>query len=200
MFTADDHLEGRPAACSTKNCCARMRIDLPSFLEAVFVSPPTRVEGTAVFLTAEPGTVPNALLHNLKHNKVLHDNNLFVTVRNHEVPWIGHGQAGGDRVAGPPVLAGHGPLRLQERSGCAASALEQHQGAGLRAGPDDNQLFPVARHRSMPSIGSGMAQWREKLFCADAPQRQWRRRLPQAAEQLGGRTRDPKLKFDRDFC
>ena len=35
-------------------------IDLPSFLEAVFVSPPARVEGTAVFLTAEPGTVPNA--------------------------------------------------------------------------------------------------------------------------------------------
>jgi KUP system potassium uptake protein len=48
-------------------------IDLPSFLEAVFVSPPARVEGTAVFLTAEPGTVPNALLHNLKHNKVLHE-------------------------------------------------------------------------------------------------------------------------------
>jgi KUP system potassium uptake protein len=55
----------------------------------VFVSPPARVEGTAVFLTAEPGTVPNALLHNLKHNKVLHAHNLFVTVRNHEVPWIG---------------------------------------------------------------------------------------------------------------
>jgi len=33
--------------------------------------------------------VPNALLHNLKHNKVLHAQNLFVTVRNHEVPWIG---------------------------------------------------------------------------------------------------------------
>ncbi|RYG08624.1 MAG: potassium transporter Kup, partial [Burkholderiales bacterium] len=64
-------------------------IDLNSFLEAVFVSPPARVDGTAVFLTAEPGTVPNALLHNLKHNKVLHENNLFVTVRNHEVPWIG---------------------------------------------------------------------------------------------------------------
>jgi len=64
-------------------------IDLPSFLEAVFVSPPARVEGTAVFLTAEPGSVPNALLHNLKHNKVLHEQNLFVTVRNHEVPWIG---------------------------------------------------------------------------------------------------------------
>ncbi|NCP41625.1 MAG: potassium transporter Kup, partial [Rhodoferax sp.] len=64
-------------------------IDLPSFLEAVFVSPPTRVAGTAVFLTAAPGTVPNALLHNLKHNKVLHEINLFITVVNHEVPWIG---------------------------------------------------------------------------------------------------------------
>src|SRR5450759_1059599 len=63
-------------------------IDLKSFLEAVFVTPPVRVDGTAVFLTAEPGTVPNAMLHNLKHNKVLHANNLFVTVRNHEVPWI----------------------------------------------------------------------------------------------------------------
>ncbi|MDQ3271829.1 MAG: potassium transporter Kup, partial [Pseudomonadota bacterium] len=67
-------------------------IDLPSFLEAVFVSPPARVEGTAVFLTAEAGVVPNALLHNLKHNKVLHDQNLFVTVHNHEVPWIGLGK------------------------------------------------------------------------------------------------------------
>ncbi|OGB55360.1 MAG: potassium transporter Kup, partial [Burkholderiales bacterium RIFOXYD12_FULL_59_19] len=64
-------------------------IDLTSFLEAVFVSPPTRVAGTAVFLTAAPGTVPNAMLHNLKHNKVLHEVNLFITVVNHEVPWIG---------------------------------------------------------------------------------------------------------------
>ena len=64
-------------------------IDLPGFLDAVFVSPPTRVPGTAVFLTAEPGMTPNALLHNLKHNKVLHEHNLFVTVKHHEVPWIG---------------------------------------------------------------------------------------------------------------
>jgi KUP system potassium uptake protein len=76
-------------ACSMAEKLRDDAIDLPSFLEAVFVSPPARVEGTAVFLTAEPGTVPNALLHNLKHNKVLHEHNLFVTVRNHEVPWIG---------------------------------------------------------------------------------------------------------------
>ena len=48
-------------------------IDLKSFLEAVFITPPNRVEGSAVFLTPETGVVPNALLHNLKHNKVLHD-------------------------------------------------------------------------------------------------------------------------------
>jgi KUP system potassium uptake protein len=63
-------------------------IDLKSFLEAVFVSPPTRVPGTAVFLVSEQGLTPNALLHYLKHNKVLHETNLFVTVKHHEVPWI----------------------------------------------------------------------------------------------------------------
>ncbi|MFN8937911.1 MAG: potassium transporter Kup, partial [Pseudomonadota bacterium] len=64
-------------------------IDLPSFIESIFVSPPQRVPGTAVFLHAERGATPFALLHNLKHNKVLHEQNLFVTVVQHEVPWIG---------------------------------------------------------------------------------------------------------------
>lgn len=64
-------------------------MDLPSFLNAVFVSPPQRVEGTAVFMTPQVGTVPTALLHNLKHNKVLHAQNIFVSVHHHEIPWVG---------------------------------------------------------------------------------------------------------------
>ena len=64
-------------------------LDLKDFLASLFLSPPTRVAGTAVFLTSKEGMVPNALLHNLKHNKVLHAQNLFVTVHSHEVPWIG---------------------------------------------------------------------------------------------------------------
>ncbi len=64
-------------------------LNLTDFLEALFASPPSRVAGTAVFLTPDPSVVPNALLHNLKHNKVLHEQNLFVTVRPHEIPWIG---------------------------------------------------------------------------------------------------------------
>ena len=63
-------------------------MELNEFLDAVFLAPPTRVSGTAVFLTSGMGHVPNALLHNLKHNKVLHEQNLFVNVQNHEVPWI----------------------------------------------------------------------------------------------------------------
>ncbi|MEI7496354.1 MAG: potassium transporter Kup, partial [Betaproteobacteria bacterium] len=66
----------------------RDSMELTTFLDAVFLAPPTRVSGTAVFLTSGMGHVPNAFLHNLKHNKVLHEQNLFVNVQNHEVPWI----------------------------------------------------------------------------------------------------------------
>jgi KUP system potassium uptake protein len=63
-------------------------IDLDRLPEVDLLSPPTRVPGTAVFLVSDQGLTPNAMLHNLKHNKVLHETNLFVTVRHHEVPWI----------------------------------------------------------------------------------------------------------------
>ncbi|TNY03075.1 KUP/HAK/KT family potassium transporter, partial [Escherichia coli] len=51
-------------------------IGLKDFLDAVFINPPTRVAGTAVFLSAEKDITPNALMHNLKHNKVLHEQNV----------------------------------------------------------------------------------------------------------------------------
>src|SRR3546814_15123705 len=50
--------------------------------------PPERVEGTAVFLTANPESAPGALLHNLKHNKVLHEQNLIVAVRTADRPFV----------------------------------------------------------------------------------------------------------------
>lgn len=65
-------------------------VALPAFLDSLFVHPPVRVSGMAVYLTPDAASVPSALLHNLKHNKVLHNKNLFVTVHNsHEKPWIG---------------------------------------------------------------------------------------------------------------
>jgi KUP system potassium uptake protein len=137
-------------------------IDLPSFLEAVFVSPPVRVDGTAVFLTAEPGTVPNALLHNLKHNKVLHNNNLFVTVRNHEVPWIGL-----DKRLEIESL-GHDCWQVIIHYGFKndpdlPKALQQIRARGCELERMTTSYF-LSRDIVIPTIGSGMAQWREKLF------------------------------------
>ncbi|MDB5893251.1 MAG: potassium transporter Kup [Rhodoferax sp.] len=137
-------------------------IDLPGFLEAVFVSPPARVEGTAVFLTAEAGTVPNALLHNLKHNKVLHEHNLFVTVRNHEVPWIGL-----DKRVDIESL-GHDCWQVKIHYGFKndpdiPKALQQIRNRGCELETMTTSYF-LSRDTVIPTIGSGMAQWREKLF------------------------------------
>ncbi|MBK8071856.1 MAG: potassium transporter Kup [Ramlibacter sp.] len=137
-------------------------IDLKGFLEAVFVSPPARVEGTAVFLTAEPGTVPNALLHNLKHNKVLHEQNLFVTVRNHEVPWIGLDK----RLAIESL--GHHCWQVVVHYGFKNDpdlprALEQIRGRGCELEAMTTSYF-LSRDTVIPTIGGGMAPWREKLF------------------------------------
>jgi KUP system potassium uptake protein len=137
-------------------------IDLKSFLEAVFVSPPLRVDGTAVFLTAGPGTVPNAMLHNLKHNKVLHQNNLFVTVRNHEVPWIGL-----DKRVEIESL-GHDCWQVVIHYGFKndpniPKALQQIKGHGCELDSMTTSNF-LSRDTVVPTIDSGMAQWREKLF------------------------------------
>src|SRR3546814_19651497 len=51
------------------------------------LAPPVRVPGTAIFLIAHTGMVPQALLHNLKHNKVLHERNVFLTVETLNVPY-----------------------------------------------------------------------------------------------------------------
>jgi KUP system potassium uptake protein len=137
-------------------------IDLPSFLDAVFVSPPARVEGTAVFLTAEVGTVPNAMLHNLKHNKVLHANNLFVTVKNHEVPWIGM-----DKRLEINSL-GHDCWQVVIHYGFKndpdlPKALQQIKGRGCELNPMTTSYF-LSRDLVVPTIGAGMPLWREKLF------------------------------------
>ena len=135
---------------------------LVDFLEAIFVAPPVRVEGTAVFLTAEPGNVPNALLHNLKHNKVLHRQNLFVTVRSQEVPWIGMNK----RLEIEPL--GHDCWQVIVNYGFKndpdlPKALESLKGHGAELDPMTTSYF-LSRDIVIPTIGGGMATWREKLF------------------------------------
>jgi len=139
-------------------------IDLTSFLDAVFVSPPIRVEGTAVFLVSEKGFTPNALLHNLKHNKVLHETNLFVTVEHLEVPWIGF-----DKRSEIASL-GRGCWQVTLKFGFKnepdvpeALALLRSEGVQI----DDMQTsYFLSRDIVIPSLGKGMSVWREKLFAA----------------------------------
>jgi KUP system potassium uptake protein len=137
-------------------------LELHSFLEAVFIAPPARVEGAAVFLTAEEGVVPNAMLHNLKHNKVLHAVNLFVTVRSHEVPWIGL-----DRRLEVERL-GHDCWQVVINYGFkndpdVPGALAQLKTHGCEIEPMTTSYF-LSRDSIVPTVGGGMATWREKLF------------------------------------
>ncbi len=139
-------------------------IDLPSFLEAVFVNPPTRVEGSAVFLSSEPGITPNALLHNLKHNKVLHAQNLFVTVRHHEKPWVPFDkrlelESLGNRCWQITLHFGF------KNEPDVPFALQLLASQGIVLDEMDTSYF-LSRDIVMPTIGSGMALWREKLFAS----------------------------------
>ncbi len=137
-------------------------IELNAFLDAIFIAPPVRVEGTAVFLTADIGTVPNAMLHNLKHNKVLHEQNLFVTVRSLEVPWIGMNKRLEIEALGHDcwqVIVNYGFKNDQD----LPEALSAMRGRGCDVGPMTTSYF-LSRDVVVPTIGSGMAPWREKLF------------------------------------
>jgi len=135
---------------------------LASFLEALFLAPPTRVEGTAVFLTSEDGIVPNAMLHNLKHNKVLHMQNLFVTVRNHEIPWVVNDKRVEVADLGNScwqVIVHYG--FMDDPDVPFALSLMRGQVGEINA---MNTSYFLSRDSIVPTVGGGMSQWREKLF------------------------------------
>jgi KUP system potassium uptake protein len=139
-------------------------IELTAFLEAVFINPPTRVPGTAVFLSAEKGSTPNALLHNLKHNKVLHEQNIFVTVKHHEVPWIGFDKRCEVEALGHSCwqVALHFGFKNEPDVPEALELLKKH---GVQLEDMETSYF-LSRDIVIPTIGSGMALWREKLFAS----------------------------------
>jgi KUP system potassium uptake protein len=139
-------------------------IELRGFLDAVFVSPPTRVAGTAVFLSAETGLTPNALMHNLKHNKVLHEHNLFVTVKHHEVPWVGF-----DKRIQMESL-GHDCWQVVLHFGFkndpdVPEALKLLEDRGIPLPEMDTSYF-LSRDIVIPTFAHGMSMWREKLFAS----------------------------------
>ena len=122
----------------------------------------TRVPGSAVFMTTSMTGVPHALLHNLKHNKVLHERVLLLTVRIEDVPFV----IGERRMETKDYGAGF--YRIIVRYGFmeeidVPSALRQVQTCGPEFKMMDTSFF-LARQTLIASSRPGMAIWREKLF------------------------------------
>jgi KUP system potassium uptake protein len=137
-----------------------MPLDL--FIQSIEASPPTRVEGTAVFLTSTPNRVPHALLHNLKHNKVLHERVVFLTIVTRDIPYVPEEERGEVEPLGCNfyrISADYGfkddpdvPELLEDcgRKGFAFDMMETS--------------FFVSRETLIATVTPGMALWREKLF------------------------------------
>ncbi len=133
-----------------------------TFLPGLMLAPPVRVPGTAVFLTSDRGVVPQALMHNLKHNKVLHERNVFLTVETLTVPYARQRlkiEAIGDGFHRVLIRFGFMetpdvPLALM-RSGDIEG--------GICVDPMETTYF-TSRETVVASAHRGMALWREKLF------------------------------------
>jgi KUP system potassium uptake protein len=139
-------------------------IPLDDFLESLFASPPIRVPGTAVFLRGEADGVPHALLHNLSHNKVLHERVVFITLHNKEVPWVPFEE----RIK--VTNLGNDCYQIDVNYGFKnepdiPNALELCAPYGLVFEPLETSYF-VSRQTIIATPGSGMAMWRENLFVA----------------------------------
>ena len=121
-----------------------------------------RAPGTAVFMNGEADLTPTALLHNLKHNNVLHETNLFVTVKTLDIPWVPFAE----RARAEPLCKDAWSITLQfgfKNDVDVPAALELLQGHGFELDPMRTSYF-LSRSTVIPSLGAGMAPWREKLF------------------------------------
>jgi KUP system potassium uptake protein len=122
----------------------------------------TRVPGTAVFMTSSSGGVPHALLHNLKHNKVLHERVVLLTVRIEDVPFVSQAK----RVEFENLEQGFYRLIIHYgfmEDPDVPAALAQTDQCGAKFKMMDTSFF-LARQTLIASSRPGMAIWREKLF------------------------------------
>jgi KUP system potassium uptake protein len=137
-------------------------IPIEPFIQSVTAHPPTRVPGTSVFLTAAAEGVPHALLHNLNHNKVLHERIVLLTVHTRDIPHVPDGERieivplGGDFYR---VIAHYGFKDEPD----VPRALELAAAKGLKFEMMETSFF-VSRQTLIPKVGPGMALWRENLF------------------------------------
>ena len=138
-------------------------IELRPFLDSLLARPPQRVPGTAVFMVANPEVVPRPLIHNLSHNKVLHDRVVFLTVTVDDIPYV----PPEERVTTEAL--GDGCWRVTMRFGFmdrtdVPATLKLCASSGLAFQLKETSFF-LSREKiiSVPGEG-GMVPWREHLF------------------------------------
>jgi len=140
------------------------QIELKPFLGALTCGMPPVVPGTAIYLNADPDTVPHALLHSLKHYKVLHEKQVLVSVQFFDVPYV----PDIDRVEVHCLSENFTQVIVQygfkdETDLPAALALCKEYGLEFE---EDEVSYFLGRETLIPRMKSEMAFWREKLFVA----------------------------------
>ncbi len=139
-------------------------IPLDAFIPGLMLAPPVRVEGTAVFMSSDKGVVPHALLHNLKHNKVLHERNVFLTVETLTVPHAGKGRRLKTESIGDDfyrVTVRFGFMETPDVPLALMSSCDQAD--GIHFDPMETTYF-VSRETIVANKHRGMPIWRDKLF------------------------------------
>jgi KUP system potassium uptake protein len=136
--------------------------ELLPFIQGLLTDSVHRVPRTAVYAVANPGTVPQALMHNLKHNQVLHERNVILTVVFHDVPWI----AFEERVQVELLVAGFWRVQVNygfKNTPDIPKALDLCTTQGLPINLFETSYF-LSREIVVPTKGAGMSQWREAFF------------------------------------
>lgn len=140
------------------------RLELSMFIESLASSMPTRVAGTSVFLNADPKGVPHALLHNLMHNKVLHERVVLVSVQFFDVPYV----PDIDRIEVRQLKENFWSVVVQYGfmdEPNVPEALQLCADSGLEFNSLETSYF-IGRETLIPRLGSEMAFWRGKIFVA----------------------------------
>jgi KUP system potassium uptake protein len=142
----------------------RDSLSLVDLIDMLRARPPYRAPGTAMFLTADPDLAPVALMHNLKHNKMLHQKNVILTVKTVEMPRV----ADADRIS--VEIVNEDFKKVQIRYGFMESpnlpkALQLCKKQGLKFDIMSTSFF-LGRRTVVASAESGMPLWQDKLFIA----------------------------------
>jgi KUP system potassium uptake protein len=144
------------------NKTRRAEVPLEGLLKSLEKRPPHVVPGTAVFLTSDPASAPTALMHNLKHNKILHEHNVILTVRTADTPRV----SDEERVTMTPVSPHFSRITLKfgyMESPNIPKALAIARKLGWTFDIMSTSFF-LSRRALKPSAHSGMPRWQDRLF------------------------------------